>query len=139
MVAVDLNNLASAIASQGRYQEAETMYLDSLSINQRLLGENHPDTSYQFQGLGSLYERWQKPEKAIEAYERALDLRRAALGETHPVTISSVIRLATVLIENGSPGRGEALLREARALVAAGRGDPSTIEALDAALEGRSR
>ena len=43
-VAISLNNLAELYSSQGRYEEAEPLYLQALAIAEQALGENHPTT-----------------------------------------------------------------------------------------------
>jgi len=43
-VATSLNNLAALYNSQGRYPEAEPLYLQALAIAEQALGENHPNT-----------------------------------------------------------------------------------------------
>jgi tetratricopeptide (TPR) repeat protein len=43
-VATSLNNLAFLYRSQGRYNEAEALYIEALAMRKRLLGENHPNT-----------------------------------------------------------------------------------------------
>jgi tetratricopeptide (TPR) repeat protein len=44
-VATSLNNLAVLYSSQGRYEEAEPLYLQALSMRQKLLGTEHPDVA----------------------------------------------------------------------------------------------
>jgi len=39
-----LNNLASLYDSQGKYSEAEPLYLDALAMFERVQGTNHPNT-----------------------------------------------------------------------------------------------
>ncbi|MEO1375278.1 MAG: tetratricopeptide repeat protein [Cyanobacteria bacterium J06635_10] len=39
-----LNNLAYLYNSQGRYEEAEALYIQAVDIAERVLGANHPDT-----------------------------------------------------------------------------------------------
>jgi len=41
-VASSLNNLASLYDSQGRYSEAEPLYLDALEMRKRLFTGDHP-------------------------------------------------------------------------------------------------
>ena len=41
---LSLNNLAALYDSQGRYTEAEPLYLQALAIAEQALGENHPNT-----------------------------------------------------------------------------------------------
>ena len=43
-VAISLNNLAKLYDSQGKYEEAEPLYLQALAIAEQALGENHPNT-----------------------------------------------------------------------------------------------
>jgi tetratricopeptide (TPR) repeat protein len=43
-VASSLNNLALLYDSQGRYSEAEPLYLEALDLKKQLLGDNHPHT-----------------------------------------------------------------------------------------------
>jgi hypothetical protein len=43
-VATGLNNLAGLYKSQGRYSEAEPLYLRSLQICEQRLGVDHPST-----------------------------------------------------------------------------------------------
>ena len=43
-VATSLNNLAALYRSQGRYEEAEPLYLSAITIFLQRLGENHPNT-----------------------------------------------------------------------------------------------
>ena len=43
-VAISLNNLAKLYDSQGKYEEAEPLYLQALAIAEQALGENHPTT-----------------------------------------------------------------------------------------------
>ncbi|MFN6236687.1 tetratricopeptide repeat protein [Microcystis sp.] len=43
-VATFLNNLAYLYNSQGRYTEAEPLYLEAINIATQALGENHPHT-----------------------------------------------------------------------------------------------
>jgi tetratricopeptide (TPR) repeat protein len=43
-VATSLNNLGEFYSSQGRYTEAEPLYLQALELCERVLGVNHPNT-----------------------------------------------------------------------------------------------
>ena len=39
-----MNNLANLYRNQGKYAEAEPLYVDCLRLFRQLLGENHPNT-----------------------------------------------------------------------------------------------
>ena len=49
-----------------RFGEAEPLFLETLEISKRVLGEEHPDTLSSMNSLVVLYQRWGKPEKAAE-------------------------------------------------------------------------
>ena len=53
-VALSLNNLAKLYYYQGRYKEAEPLYLQALAIAEQALGENHPNTVRIRENLESL-------------------------------------------------------------------------------------
>jgi tetratricopeptide (TPR) repeat protein len=56
-VASSLNNLAALYDSQGRYTEAEPLYLQALAIAEQTLGVNHPNTITCRKNLQSLRDR----------------------------------------------------------------------------------
>ena len=41
---MSLNNLAALYYSQGKYEQAEPLFLQALEIAERVLGKNHPNT-----------------------------------------------------------------------------------------------
>ncbi|MFM7478118.1 MAG: tetratricopeptide repeat protein, partial [Microcystis aeruginosa] len=53
-VATSLDHLANLYDSQGRYQEAEPLYLQALAIAEQALGENHSTTVKFRENLESL-------------------------------------------------------------------------------------
>jgi tetratricopeptide (TPR) repeat protein len=56
-VAASLNNLALLYKSQGRYSEAEPLYIQALDICERRLGANHPNTVTTRDNLAYLRDR----------------------------------------------------------------------------------
>jgi hypothetical protein len=56
--------LAALYQQQGRYAEAEKLYLRVLNIRRKLLIENHPHTLGTIRGLIVLYTAWGKPQEA---------------------------------------------------------------------------
>ena len=55
-LAASLNNLARWYESQGRYGEAEPLYLRALQIREQQLGADHPNTAASLNNLAALYE-----------------------------------------------------------------------------------
>jgi tetratricopeptide (TPR) repeat protein len=85
-VALSLNNLAGLYDSQGRYTEAEPLYLEALDLRKRLLGDNHPDVALSLNNLAGLYDSQGRYTEAEPLYLEALDLRKRLLGDNHPNT-----------------------------------------------------
>ncbi|MEH2316744.1 tetratricopeptide repeat protein, partial [Nostoc sp.] len=56
-VALSLNNLAALYDSQGRYSEAEPLYMQALDILERRLSANHPNTVAVGKNLANLRDR----------------------------------------------------------------------------------
>ena len=88
------NNLANLYWNQGRYDEAEPLYLETLEIRKRVLGDDHPDTLGSMNGLGSLYHRQGRYEEAEPLYLETLEARKRVLGDDHPATTRTLYNLA---------------------------------------------
>ena len=58
--------------SQGLYAKAETIYLRSLAIREKMLGTDHPDTATSLNNLAVVYDNQGRYEKAESHYLRAL-------------------------------------------------------------------
>ncbi len=111
-----LNNLALLYESQGRYEEAEPLYKQALSLRQELLGERHPDVASSLNNLAALY-YWQgRCEEAEPLYKQALSLRQELLGERHPDVASSLNNLALLYDWQGRYGEAEPLYKQALSL-----------------------
>ena len=54
-LATHLNNLAGLYKSQGRYTEAEPLYLQAIAIDKQSLPENHPSLATHLNNLAGLY------------------------------------------------------------------------------------
>ena len=74
--------------------------------------------------LGILYMAMGRHAEAEPLYRRALDGREAALGPTHPSTLSSVGNLGILLRDMGRHADAEPLLRRAQQV----RGDARSSE-----------
>ncbi len=71
---------------QGKYEEAEPLYLRSLTIWEKQLGENHPDVAQSLNNLAKLYQAQGRYNEAEPFYQRALAILMATVGENHPNT-----------------------------------------------------
>jgi tetratricopeptide (TPR) repeat protein len=91
-----LNALAGLYEGQGKYVEAESLYVKCLEARRAALGENHPHTLTSMNGLAWLYQSQGKYVEAESLYVKCLEARTAALGENHPDTLQSMKGLALV-------------------------------------------
>ena len=67
-----LNGLALLYDSQGRYNDAEPLYLQSLDIKKRQLGNDYPDVATSLNNLALLYESQRKYLEAENLAQQAL-------------------------------------------------------------------
>ncbi|MFM7787551.1 MAG: tetratricopeptide repeat protein, partial [Microcystis panniformis] len=72
--------------SQGKYAEAEPLFLRSLAITEKQLGKEHPDVATSLNNLASLYHSQGKYAEAESLYQRAIAICSEKLGENHPNT-----------------------------------------------------
>jgi tetratricopeptide (TPR) repeat protein len=80
--------------SQGRYAEAQPLYLQALELWKRLLGEEHPAVTTSLNNLAGLYKSQGRYAEAQPLYLQALELRKRLLGEEHPAVASTLNNLA---------------------------------------------
>ena len=108
-----LTDIANLFRHQGRYAEAEPLYVRALGINEKVLGPEHPDTA---RSLNNLAELWQSQGRYAEAeplYRRALAIREKTLGPEHPNTAASFNNLAGLWRSQGRYAEAEPPFRRA--------------------------
>jgi tetratricopeptide (TPR) repeat protein len=102
--------------SQGRYEEAEPLYLDALAMRKRLLGEAHPAVATSLNNLALLYASQGRYEEAEPLYLDALAMKKRLLGEAHPAVATSLNNLAGLYRSQGRYEEAEPLLLDALAM-----------------------
>ncbi|TRU11576.1 MAG: tetratricopeptide repeat protein, partial [Microcystis aeruginosa Ma_MB_F_20061100_S19] len=70
--------------SQGRYTEAEPLYLEALDLRKQLLGDNHPDVAQSLNNLAYLYQSQGRYKEAEPLYREAIKIATQVLGDNHP-------------------------------------------------------
>ena len=80
---ISINNLAGLYWSQGRYAEAEPLFLETLETQKRVLGNDHPDTLTSMNNLGGLYIKLRRYDQAAALLEDSLAARIRVLGDDH--------------------------------------------------------
>jgi hypothetical protein len=86
-------NLASTYTNQGRWKEAEELFVQVMETRKRVLGEEHPDTLSNMNNLAFTWKEHGRDAEAIELMEKCLFLRASVLGVDHPNTLSSAAAL----------------------------------------------
>jgi tetratricopeptide (TPR) repeat protein len=92
-----MSNLATVLDSQGKYETAEAMNRQTLSLKDTVLGREHPDTLATMSNLATVLGRQGKYEAAEAMNRQTLSLSETVLGHEHPDTLTSVYCLAYLL------------------------------------------
>jgi hypothetical protein len=107
--AASLNNLALLYKSQGRYNDAKPLYVQSLDITERQLGNDHPDVANSLNNLAGLYKSQGRYNDAEPLYVQSLDIRKRQLGNDHPHVAQSLNNLAGLYYYQGRYNDAEPL------------------------------
>ena len=105
-VAASLNNLAGLYKSQGRYGEAEPLYLEALAMRKQLLGEAHPAVASSLFNLGALRYNQGRYSEAQTLLLQAQPIYLTNLGPDHPNTqeLQRWIDFVQQALEAAGPG-----------------------------------
>lgn len=82
-----MNNLASVLTSLGRYDEAKTLYQETLQLREEVLSKKHPDTLRSTYWISKLLLKRNQYEEAAVFCSRACNGLRISLGPKHPGTV----------------------------------------------------
>jgi Tfp pilus assembly protein PilF len=110
-----MNNLAAALGDQGRYDEAEKLFRQTLEIRRRVLGPEHPDTAASSFNLACMAARKGQRDEALSLLREAME---------HGLKMHGLARLEDdrdLKSLHGDP-RFQALVADARKYAAAGNG-----------------
>ncbi|MBW4528498.1 MAG: tetratricopeptide repeat protein [Phormidium tanganyikae FI6-MK23] len=109
-LATCLNWIAELYYRQGRYAEAEPLFVRSLSIREQPLGCDHPDVASSLNNLANLYELQGRYAEAEPLLVRSLSIREQQLGHDHPNVALSLNNLAVLYNSQGRYAEAEPLL-----------------------------
>ncbi len=112
-VTQSLNNLALLYQAQGKYAEAEPLYLQALELNKKLLGIEHPYVAKNLNNLAALYRSQGRYTEAEPFYLQALELNKKLLGAEHPNVAKSLNNLAVFYDSQGGYAAAELLYLQA--------------------------
>jgi len=108
-----LHQLASAIRPQGRYDEAEKLFRQSLEIKRRVLGTQHKSVAITLNNLADLYSDQGRYDQSEKLYRQALAIKRKIYPADHPSLATGFSNLASVLSDQGRYAEAEPLYRHA--------------------------
>jgi ATP-dependent Clp protease ATP-binding subunit ClpC len=108
-----LDELASVYDEQGRYVEAELLYLRTQSFTEQMFGQTHRSTPTCLNDLAVLYRHQGKYEQSEQFSERALALFEHILGPMHPAVTWALNNLAWSYYHQGKYEQVEPLLQRA--------------------------
>jgi tetratricopeptide (TPR) repeat protein len=95
--------------TEGRYSEAEPLYMRSLEIRERLQGADHLDVAQSLNGLALLYESQGRYSEAEPLFVRSLGIRKRKLRIDHPLVAESLNNLAFLYESQGRYSEAEPL------------------------------
>ncbi|MGV0023929.1 tetratricopeptide repeat protein [Phormidesmis priestleyi] len=112
-LATCLHWIAKLYYEQGRYAEAEPLYLRSLSIREQRLGQDHPDVATSLNRLAILYEWQGRYGEAEPLFVRSLSIREQQLGQDHLDIAESLNNLAVLYNSQERDGEAEPMYLQA--------------------------
>ncbi|MGK7370067.1 MAG: tetratricopeptide repeat protein, partial [Candidatus Halalkalibacterium sp. M3_1C_030] len=112
-IAWSKNNLGLVKQTQGKLDEAETLFTEALKMRREVLPETHYHISQSLGNLGSLHFYRQEYNESAAIFEEVLNMQREALGKDHPNLAMYLNNLATVLTQALKPEEAINYYREA--------------------------
>ncbi|MEN0019716.1 MAG: serine/threonine-protein kinase [Planctomycetota bacterium] len=108
---VVLHNYASALAGMSRYNEAESLFEEVITLRSRVYGADHPQTLASRNMLAGTIQKQGREREAADMLREIYESRLAALGPDHFSTLNSMGSLAVPLIRLGELDEAEDLVR----------------------------
>ncbi len=109
-LASSLNNLGEIYYKQGKYDQAESLFIQSLNIRKNIFGEKDFDTAQSLNNLALLYQNQRKYKKSESLLFQSLEIMKNILGENHPDIAKSLNNLAGIYLVQRKYEQAEPLL-----------------------------
>ncbi|KAL5047111.1 hypothetical protein BDW71DRAFT_50813 [Aspergillus fruticulosus] len=104
-----IQKTADCLARDGRFHEAEALYIKLLRIDQKRNGPEHPSTLTSMVNLSSTYRSQGQWNEAEKLEMKVLQTSKAVLGTEHPFTLASIANLALTYWNQGRWDEAEKL------------------------------
>ncbi|KAF2993355.1 hypothetical protein E8E13_001213 [Curvularia kusanoi] len=92
---------AMTLYSDGRYDDAEELFVQIVHARRRLLGYEHPHTLASIGNLASTQRNQGRWKEAERLQTQVMNIWKRKLGDMHPVTLTSMANLATTYSDQG--------------------------------------
>ncbi|MHC4592394.1 MAG: tetratricopeptide repeat protein, partial [Planctomycetota bacterium] len=102
--------------AQEKLAEAEPLYRRALTIQEKVLGPEHPRVATSLNNLAVLYGELGRHEEAEPLYKRSLAIKEKALGPEHPDVAASLNNLAMFYYSQADYPQAEPLCKRAVAI-----------------------
>ncbi len=122
-LATCLFQMANLYGDQGRYAEAEPLFVRSLSIQKQQLGNDHPSVSLSLNNLAALYRSQERYTEAESFFLKAVSILQKQLPADHPHLARALHNLAGIYNQQGRYREAEALYLQALPIFATKLGD----------------
>ncbi|KAI9777309.1 MAG: hypothetical protein M1816_004797 [Peltula sp. TS41687] len=90
------NTIGKVYYKDGRWKEAEKLFVQVMETRRRVLGQEHPDTLTSIANLASTYRNQGRWKEAKELFVQVMETRKRVLGQEHPDTLTSIANLAVL-------------------------------------------
>jgi len=100
-IASTMYYLASALRMQRRFSDAERMFVDTITLLRRSVGDGHEATATALNNYAFLLKQMGQLVRARDTYREALTLHERVMGVNHPDTLTVLYNLAQVLRAQG--------------------------------------
>jgi tetratricopeptide (TPR) repeat protein len=108
-MATSIDHLAGLYHSQGRYSDAELLYLRALKIRSQQFGENHSSVAAIINTLAGLYYSQGRYSEAEAIYLQSLNIMEQQLGTEHPNVATLLNNLSALYDVQGQYNEATAL------------------------------
>jgi len=89
------NLLGQVYNEEGRWKEAEELFVQAMETSEKLLGRENPSTLTSMANLAPTYRNQGRLREAEELGAHVMETRRKVLGSEHPDTLTSMVHLAS--------------------------------------------
>ena len=96
-----LEKESNKLYKAGKYKRSLALTLQVLKLLEKKFGTEHEKVSIHLYGLGYLYDKMDRLEKAADAFRRSVLIREKIYGKNHMGTASALERLAHILKKQG--------------------------------------